>query len=323
MRIQKIARVPAATRCASHMLVLGLLLGVWAGPAAAGENGVYGSFGPEGSRLREQLWIVPGADPAIPLRATLFRPSEPAGRPLPRRPLVVISHGTNAATREQVSAPIYYWLSSWFVERGYVVLLPQRRGHGGTGGPFAEGVDTCLAPDHYAAGQTAADDIAAAIAFMREQSFVDPEHIVAVGASSGGWASLALASRNPPGLKLVVNFAGGRGGHAFGQRHAVCGRDTLIAAAGRFAATAHVPTVWFYARNDSYFGPDLADALAEAWRAGGGRVDYALFGDLGSEGHLLPEMGDAMRLWGPALDRHLARAIEAPLDQVANQQGQP
>ena len=71
------------------------------------------------------------------------------------------------------------------------------------------------------------------------------------------------------------------------------------------------------------FGPDLADALAEAWRAGGGRVDFTLFDDVGADGHLLPEMGHAIRLWGPTLDRHLARAFEMPAEQVASQPPKP
>ena len=69
----------------------------------------YGPFGPEGSRLREQLWIIPSADHDFPLRATVFRPEETTlgeGEQQPRRPLVVINHGTSDATRMAVAMPV-------------------------------------------------------------------------------------------------------------------------------------------------------------------------------------------------------------------------
>ncbi len=47
-------------------------------------------FGPESPRMREQLWILPGADAKTPLRATLFRPADDDGTL--KRPLVVINH---------------------------------------------------------------------------------------------------------------------------------------------------------------------------------------------------------------------------------------
>jgi dienelactone hydrolase len=284
-------------------------------------NSPHGGFGPEGPRMREQLWILPGADPRTPLRATVFRPEdrptrvpfldvahrgvEDASR---RRPLVVINHGSDASTREAVGMPVFYWLSRWFVERGYVVVLPQRRGHGATGGEFAEGRDSCARPDHYQAGQTAADDIEAAVRFMAGQSFVDPDYIIVAGTSTGGWASLAIAGRSIPGLRLVVNFSGGRGGHAYGRPHAVCHEEGLIAAAGRFAREAKVPTAWFYTRNDSYFGPDLATAMARRWSESGGSVDLRVLPSFGPDGHELVADRGSWPLWTTPLEQHLTLA---------------
>ena len=266
----------------------------------------YGAYGPEGPRMREQFWLLPGADMKVPLRATVFRPLSDAAAPV-RRPLVMINHGSDAFTREAVAMPVFYWLSRWFVDRGYVVVLPQRRGHGATGGDLAEGRDTCANPDHLASGQAAADDIEAALHFMQRQAFVDPARLVVAGVSTGGWAALALAARNPPGLQLVVNFAGGRGGHAYGLAHAICGQDRLIAATAAFGSVARVPTFWAYAANDSYFGPELAAAMAAAWQAAGGRAELSLLPAYGEEGHAIVDDRASWRLWGPALDQALAR----------------
>jgi len=273
------------------------------------EAAAYGAYGPEGPRMREQFWLLPGADPQLPLRATVFRPSEAVaeGGAHPRRPLVMINHGSDAFTREAVSLPVFYWLSRWFVDRGYVVVLPQRRGHGATGGDLAEGRDTCANPDHLGSGQAAADDIEAALHFMAAQAFVDPSHLVVAGVSTGGWAALALAARNPAGLQLVINFAGGRGGHAYGRAHAVCGQDRLIAATAALGHLAHVPTFWAYAENDSYFGPELATAMAAAWSAAGGIAEFNVLPAYGEEGHAIVDDRASWRLWGPALERALTR----------------
>lgn len=284
-------------------------------PGMTAAQSTYGSFGPEGPRMREQLWLVPGGDPETPLRATVFRPADDGTEA--RRPLVVINHGSDASTREAVSMPVFYWLSRWFVARGYVVLVPQRRGHGATGGDFAEGRDSCSRPDHWAAAQTAADDIEAAVRFMSRQSFVDGQHVVVAGTSTGGWASLAVAGRSIPGVQLVVNFAGGRGGHAYGRPHAICAKERLIETAGRLGERARVPTVWFYARNDSYFGPQLADAMATAWQKAGGRVNLKLLPAYGTDGHELVSDRASWPLWEDDLARHLAEIQSQPGQTIA------
>lgn len=274
--------------------------------SGAGRDAVYGPYGPQGPRLREQLWILPSGDPSRFLRATVFRPDEPPGRAEPvRRPLVVINHGTSDLTRMSVSMPVFYWLSRWFVDRGYAVVLPQRRGHGATGGPLVESVGTCSKPHHFASGEVAADDVAAVVDYMNRQDFVAPSQTIVVGVSTGGWASLALASRNPANVRAVINFAGGRGGHAGGEVNAVCGKAELINAARAFGATARIPTIWFYAKNDSYFAPDLARQMASAWSEGGDPADLHVLPAYGEDGHDIADDRAGWDIWGPALARFL------------------
>jgi dienelactone hydrolase len=291
--------------------------------AASSESAhIYGAFGPEGPRLREQLWILPSADGGYPLRATVFRPDDQRGAKgdTMRHPLVVINHGTSDATRLAVAMPVYYWLSRWFVERGYVVVLPQRRGHGATSGPMAESIGTCSDPDHFRSGLAAADDIQGAASFMASQPFVAPGETIVVGISSGGWASLALASRNPENVRAVINIAGGRGGRPFGQRaNAVCGEKRLLETARAFGQTARVPTLWLYAANDSYFRPDLARAMALAWQDGGGQAELHVFPAYGADGHNLADDRAGWDVWGATVEHFLTETRSqtpvATLDQ--------
>jgi dienelactone hydrolase len=254
--------------------------------------------------MREQLWLVPGADPAIPLRTTVFKPQDDNSQAQQRRPLAIINHGSDEG-REATAMPVFYWLSRWFVERGYVVVLPQRRGHGATGGEAKEARDTCSDPDHLSAGLEAADDIEGALRFMRQQDFIDPDRVTVVGISTGGWGALALASKNPDGVRLVVNFAGGRGAYADGRRNAICAPDRLIKAAAWFATTARVPSLWLYAANDSYFSPSFAASMAAAWNASGGTASLKQLKAYGSEGHRIADDRAGWKLWGEALDRSL------------------
>lgn len=313
-----LARTKRLTRAAMALcaaLLPALMITSFPSNAASPKTAsVYGPFGPEGPRLREQLWILPSADHAYPLRATVFRPADApdVNGEQARHPLVVINHGTSDATRMAVAMPVYYWLSRWFVDRGYVVVLPQRRGHGATGGQMAESIGSCADPDHFHSGLAAADDIEGAANYMSAQPFVAPGEAIVVGISSGGWASLALASRNPGNVRAVINIAGGRGGRPFGQRtDTVCGEKRLIEATRSFANTARVPTLWLYADNDSYFRPDLARAMASAWQAGGGEAELHVFPPYGEDGHNLADDRAGWEIWGSTVDNFLDASRKA------------
>jgi dienelactone hydrolase len=312
------SRLHAARAAISCAVALGLLLTqskeLLADPAMT-TSAVYGAFGPEGQRMREQLWLLPSGDTAVALRATVFRP---AGGLTERRPLVVINHGTSELNRMSVSMPVYYWLSRWFVDRGYAVVLPQRRGHGATGGTLVESVGDCANPDHYRSGLVAAEDVGAAVDYMVRQPFVDPTRVLIVGVSTGGWASLALASQRPELVAAVVNFSGGRGGHAWGRNNSVCGADELVKAAHDYARTARAPTLWLYAQNDSYFGPAIAARMAEAWKDGGGNAEYDPLPTYGADGHDIVDDRAGWDVWGSALSHFLDTHLGVPKEpQVA------
>ena len=264
-----------------------------------------GPFGPEGLRLREQLWLTPSADPAITLRSTLFRPA-PTRAPFP---LAIINHGTpgSAVERMALPTPSFYLLSSWFVDRGFAVLIPQRRGHGATGTYHAEsfrypdGVDFTRAAGH------GADDIEAAASYMRSQKFVQPDRVWIVGLSSGGWASLALAARNPPFVRGVINIAGGRGGRVEGLPNNNLEPDRLVTSAASMGRPTRVPSLWLYARNDKHFGPDLAIRLYEAWRAGGAPTEFHLLPAIGRDGHKLATQLGGIQVCAPIIDAFIGK----------------
>ena len=66
-----------------------------------------------------------------------------------------------------------------------------------------------------------------------------------------------------------------------------------------------MPVTWLVAANDSYFSPALSRQLADAFRGGGGKVDFHVLAASGSEGHWLAETESGVKIAAPELDRAL------------------
>lgn len=152
-------------------------------------------------QLHERVLRLPG-DPTYPatLQVTLMLP-DGAG-PFP---LAVFNHGKEVG--DPHLAPRYrsVYAARYFVSRGYAVALPMLRGFAGSGGSFdAQGCDAT------AHGLSQARDVRAVIDALRRLPEIDSERIVVSGQSMGGWNTLALGSLDVPGVRGLINFAGGR-----------------------------------------------------------------------------------------------------------------
>lgn len=250
------------------------------------------SPGPQGATSREQEWRIPAAGGSPLLSTMVYRPR--GDGPFP---LMVANHGSPApdAIRE------FQYVSSWFVDRGYVVAVPWRRGYGRTGGAMADGMGSCNSPVYPKAGLATASDITAVIDYLRTQPFVLPTRTIVVGHSAGGWGTMALSATNPPGVAGMVNFAGGRGGRCAmpSGRYGVGAPDLLVETAGKWGRTARVPMLWIYAANDSYFDHPLARRMADAYTGAGGRADVQLVGAVGDDGHQLLSIRPGLSVWQP------------------------
>ncbi len=279
------------------------------GATAGSAQPAFGPQGAEGEPNRLQQWLVPSPDPATPAHAVLFRP--PGDGPFP---LVVIAHATtqNVLRRAQMPQPEYRALAAWLVGRGFAVLVPERLGHGATGGKYLEDQRGCDDADYARSGRATADEIAAAAGFVRRQPFIGPDGMVVIGHSAGGWGALALAREDPKNIAVIIAFAPGRGGHANDFPNQVCAPHTLVSAASEFGKTARVKVTWLVAANDSYFSHVLSKQLADAFRSAGGQVDFRALPAYGSEGHWLPETEAGVKLAASELDRALKLRTGVP-----------
>lgn len=263
------------------------------------------------SALREEIWAIPSA--AMPMLAHLIRPVGDGPYPL-----VVMNHGISLDATQRSYFPLLEFRDAalWFARQGYVVVAPLRPGYGATAidvperglfGIFFSGVGKCSNAEFREAGLAVASIDKWIIDHMSTQSFIKSNEVLIVGQSGGGWGSIALGSQNPQSVRAIVTFAAGRGGRLNGEPNNNCAPDQLVDAAAEFGRTARIPMMWIYARNDTYFGPDLSRRMAEAFRAAGGNVEYHLLPDFRDEGHFLISSADAIPHWAPLVSEFLAK----------------
>jgi dienelactone hydrolase len=212
--------------------------------------------------------------------------------------------------RAQMPPPEYRALAAFLVARGFAVLVPERLGHGATGGPYLEDQGGCDEADYARSGRATADQIRLAMNYLRTQAFIRPAGAVVIGHSAGGWGALALADEKA--VASIIVLAPGRGGHANDFENRICAPHTLMAAAGEFGKGARVPVTWLVAANDTYFSPEFSKKLVDAFRAGGGKADFRVLPGVGSEGHWLAETESGVKLAASELDSALkAKQVEA------------
>src|SRR5262245_36984089 len=252
----------------------------------------------EGSHEGRALWLLPSQDPAVPMLTTVFRPSGDG----PFR-LVLMNHGTTRNVTERPFFPLLEFnaAAEWYAERKYVVVAPQRPGHGDTGGPYYEEVAPCDDPQFRDAGLAVAAADTIALAYMTAQPFVRSDGIIVVGQSGGGWGSLAFASQNPPGLRVMINFAGGRT-----CRENPRAAELLVRITAEFCRTVRVPMLWIYTQNDTFFPPEVSKPMSEACRAAGADVEYHLLPPFEDNGHYFIDVPKAVAIWAPIVNKFLA-----------------
>lgn len=287
-----------------------IVIGLFSLIARAGAQTNFGAQAFEANPDRRQQWLVPSPDRLTAAHALLFRP--PGDGPFP---LAIIAHAStqNLLRRTQMPQPEYRALASWLVARGFAVLVPERPGHGATGGRYLEDQGGCDEADYVHAGQATADSIAAALSYMREQTFIRQSGAVILGHSAGGWGALALAGQNPLGVAAIIAFSPGRGGHADDRPNQVCAPNSLMMAAAEFGRDARVPVIWLVARNDSYFPLTLSRQIADAFRSSGDRVDFRALPEFRSEGHWLAETDGGEEVYGPTLDNAMKGISQKPV----------
>ncbi|MES2127916.1 MAG: CocE/NonD family hydrolase [Pseudomonadota bacterium] len=240
-------------------------------------------------RMNERVLRVPSA--GITLETTLFRPNGPGPFPL-----LVINHGKNAGPASGQPRERFIVMAAAFVKRGYAVMVPMRQGFAGSGGQYHD-----MGCDMSANGYLQADDIAAVVEFAQQQSWVDGEHIIVAGQSYGGLATLALGTMGLPGVRGLLNFAGG-----LRDREERCDwRAGLLKAFHEYGALGTLPSLWIYGENDSLFPPALVRRLHHNYEQAGGQARLVMTPPFKHDAHGLLASRDGEKIWWHETERFL------------------
>ncbi len=239
---------------------------------------------------------------AVELETTLFKPN--GDGPFP---LAVINHGKASGNPLFQARARYLVAAEQFVARGYMVVAPMRRGFSKSGGGYVH--PGC---NIHSNGMIQAEDIRDILAVMVKRTDVDAQRIVVVGQSHGGLSTMALGSMNIPGVRGLINFAGGlrvEGGSSY------CSWEKSMADAFEaYAAKTSLPSLWFYGDNDSYWGAELPKVLHQKYTGAGGKaklISFGLFED--GDAHAMFGRRSGLKIWLKPVEEFL-RSVDMPFE---------
>ncbi len=223
-------------------------------------------------------------------------------------PTVILNHGSTGWGTEPkyFTAKIDYFdhLIDFFGDRGWAVVVPMRRGRGGSEGLYDEGFDTnrlygytCESGRSLAGAQRALDDVHAAVKAIEKMPFVDTDKMVIGGISRGGIISTAYAGEHPDTMKGVINFVGGWIGDGCPTANAI--NAPLFVRGAKF----DTETIWLYGDNDSFYSMNHSESNFSQFIAAGGKGKFHQISlEAGVNGHFV---GSYPKTWTALLDNYL------------------
>ena len=226
-------------------------------------------------------------------------------------PTLVFNHGSTGTGRDPnlfTKPQQFSQLAQFFVNRGWAVVMPSRRGRGGSEGEYDEGFEidrsrgySCDPSLSIPGADRALRDIAAAMEAIQTLPFVDASRIVIGGQSRGGILSVAYAGQHPEQVKGVINFVGGWLGYICKTVSPV--NQELFKRGTRYPSGM----IWLYGDWDFFYPLFHSRENFNAFQAAGGKGVFEEItpppGVRGG-GHGIVAHPD---LWAPVLDAYLKR----------------
>lgn len=247
--------------------------------------------------LSEQVMMIrkPGLF-GLELEVTVLRP--PGSGPFP---LVLINHGKEAGDPRLQRRASYPLAARFFLARGYVVALPMRQGFSRSSGAYIGG--GCNVESN---GLQQAEDVKATLDHFVAQPDIDAQNLLIAGQSHGGLTTMAFGTLQYPGVKGLINFAGG-------LRQETCPgwEATLARAFGAYGAKTRVSSLWFYGDNDSYWSRPVWEAMHKRYvdslaaAASPASAQMVAFGTFEVDAHRMFSHRAGALIWQPEVDRFL------------------
>ena len=273
------------------------------GPTSYLVNGACQTFA-EQIDARATTAFVENGQP-VSLEVVLFKPLQQG-----RFPIIVFNHGSTGNGSDPSLFGLTFTsktITRYFVEKGWMVAFPQRRGRGKSDGLYDEGFkldrssyscDEALAlggADH------ALDDLDAITDWIRNRGDVDTTRMLIGGTSRGGILSVAFVARRPDVYLGAINFVGGWLAEGCGDHRSV--NRALFVAGAAFPGSS----LWLYGVNDSFYKLAYSRGNFDAYRTAGGLGQFhELTRAPGLNGHFV--IND-LPLWEPEMDSYLNQLL--------------
>lgn len=163
----------------------------------------------------------------------------------------------------------------WFTSRGWAVVLPARRGRGGSEGLYDEGFSddrnqgySCDASRLLSGAERALRDVDAITVTILARPFVDKMRVAVGGHSRGAILAVAWAGQHPGQSRAVLNFGGGWRATSCPSAEAV--NQQLF----NRNASLVPPSLWLYGAHDPFYSMAHSRANFAAFEAAGGRGTF-------------------------------------------------
>ncbi|MGZ3158612.1 MAG: alpha/beta hydrolase family protein [Burkholderiaceae bacterium] len=237
----------------------------------------------------------------VMLETTIFKPA--GAGPFP---ILILNHGKSIGNPHLQERARFLVISKEFVKRGYAVVIPMRTGFGKSTGDYVE--EECNMTEN---GNIQAHDLQSVLNYTLQQNWADKNRIIIAGQSYGGLTTMAFGARNFPGVKGLINFAGGlktSGSDCQWQ-------SSLVDAYATYGRTSRTPSIWFYGENDSYFNPEQASKMHVAYVNAGGNAKLVVFSAFKKDAHGMSSSRDGVRIWWPEVETFLQQ-IGMPTKEI-------
>jgi dienelactone hydrolase len=268
-----------------HVHLIGLALAFCSSSLWAQSTGVDAS-------LNESVQVIAKKGLfTIDLETTIYKPD--GDGPFP---IAVINHGKAPGDSRFQGRYRPAIAARYFLERGYAVIVPMRQGFSKSSGSYIGG--GCNVESN---GRAQAEDVKAVLDYVVAQSWADKTRMVVLGQSHGGWTTLAFGALDYPGVKALVNFAGG-----LRQENCSSWESGLAKGAAEYAKQTRLPSLWFYGDNDSFFNTPTYTAMFEKYTAAGGQAKLIAFGTFASDSHSMFGSRAGIPIWQPEVTKLLA-----------------
>ncbi len=148
------------------------------------------------SHVKPEFGTITAADGSV-LQTKLLRPKAEPGK---RHPVLVQVYGGPGAGRQVTAGWGGGALHQYLVNRGWIIFSVDGRGTPDRGKAFEDQI-------HQAMGTVEVADQMTGLAWLKQQSFVDPERIAVYGWSYGGYMTLKLLQAAPGAFAAGVSGA--------------------------------------------------------------------------------------------------------------------